>query len=255
MLYPHAWIWFSAVLVFSFIGFAPTYFLELGSASAVRHFHGITALMWVLMLISQSWAISHGKVSLHRTVGKLSYALAPLFIASGFLIIQAMIAGAGRFRDMFGSGVAFADMVAIATFAWLYYSAIRNRRNMQLHARYMTATVLLLLMPVFTRVISFYILPDNFPFNFHFSNGMAVTAVLILLFRDRKTVGVTPPFLVTGIAVLVQGAGFELLNTAGWWKAVLTPLSEIPTIIVLAAGLVTGTLVSLAAANQWRMRC
>lgn len=253
MLYPRAYLWFSAVLALTLLGFFDSYFDRLSQASPVHHFHAVTATLWMLLLISQSWAISHGKVQWHRAAGKLSYGLAPLFIGSGFLIIQAMQLGPGPFRRVFGPGLGFVDIVAVGLFAWLYFAAIRNRRNMQLHARYMSATVLPLLSPILARVFGNYVPGmDSFRINMHLGTGVALAAALVLLYRDRKTIGIKPPYLVAAIAFVVQSVGFELLRDVAWWRAFMQATSGIPAWAMSLTGLAFGVVLVLAAVRRGR---
>lgn len=256
MLYPRAYIYFSVVLVLTVIAFMPGYFLSLGDADPAHHFHAVVAGAWMLMLISQSWAISHRRVSLHRAAGKGSYVLAPLFIASGLAILHAMQNGAGPFREMFAPGLIFVDALAVLTFAWLYYRAIANSRDMQRHARYMTATVLMLLTPVFARLLIFYVpgfaitSPEDiagFALSFHLGNAITLLVALALLYSDRKTVGITPPYLVAALVIVAQSIGFEWIAPTGWWQATVSAFGALPPLAAGTGGLLAGVVLVLAA--------
>lgn len=249
MPYPRAYIYFAILLVAAMAAFMPTYFLRLDEAGPAHHFHAATAAAWLLMLISQSWAISHRRFALHRATGRGSYLLAPLFIASGVTIIHAMANGAGPFREMFASGLMLADAIAVAAFAGLYFAAIANRRSVQVHARCMTATVLLLISPVAARLLSFY-LPGfmiesveefhRFPLNYHLGNGAALVAVLVLMARDRKSYGIRPPYLAVAVVIALQSAGFALAGDAAWWRAAMTALGGLPAALVAGTAFLAG---------------
>lgn len=256
MPYPRAHLYFSAVLALAFLGFMPSYFLNLGAASPAHHFHATVATAWLLMLIGQSWAISHRKFALHRASGKGSYILAPLFVAAGVGVIHAMHNGAGPFREMFSGGLAFADAVAVVLFAGLYYSAIANRRDVQRHARCMSATVLLLISPIVARVLSFYTPGFTisgveelqwFPVNFHLGNLAALLPALVLLYRDRGILGLRSPYLIVALAIGLQSLGFELVGDAAWWQALMSAFAAVPAPMVVASGLVAGAVLALAA--------
>lgn len=256
MLYPRAYLYFSLVFVLAIVAFTPTYFMRPGDAGPAHHFHAAVAAAWMLMLISQSWAISHRRVVLHRAAGKGSYVLAPLFIAASFAIIHAMQNGGGPFREMFGAGLSLADALAVAAFAWFYFQAIANRRNMQLHARYMTATVLMLLNPVLARILSFHV-PGflitsveefgKFPLNFHLGNAMALSVTLALLYSDRKSAGVSRPYLVAASVIVLQSISFQWVAPAGWWQSSLATFGAVPVLAASMAGLFIGVALVAAA--------
>lgn len=259
MPYPRAYVYFTLVLGLAGLGFLQTYFTRLSEATPAQHFHAAVAVGWMLMLIAQSWAISHRKVWLHRKVGKGSYLLAPLFIGSGFGIVHAMANAGGPFREAFGTQLALVDGIAVMLFAWLYYSAISNRRNVQLHARYMTATVLLLLTPVISRVLIFYVpgfgvtspeTLDRFILAFHVGNGVALAAALVLLFRGQRSAGVSLPYAVTAMAILLQSMAFELAGGAAWWQASITAYGALPAPAVVLAGFLAGVALVLAATRR-----
>lgn len=259
MPYPRAYVYFTLVLGLAGLGFLQTYFMRLTQASPAHHFHAAVAVGWVLMLIAQSWAISHRKVLLHRKVGKGSYLLAPLFIGSGFGIIHAMANAGGLFRETFGTHLAMVDLIAVILFAWLYYSAISNRRNVQLHARYMTATVLLLLSPIITRVLNFYVpgfavtspeTLDRFIVAFHAANGVALAAALFLLFRGQRSAGVGLPYAVTATAILLQSLAFELAGGTAWWQATIAAYGALPVPAVVLAGFLAGVALVLGATRR-----
>lgn len=256
MPYPHAYLYFSAVLLLSVLGFMPSYFLNLGAASGTHHFHAVVATAWLLMLIGQSWAIHHRHVALHRIVGRSSYLLAPLFLAAGLGVIHALQNGGGPFRDLFAGGLAFSDTVAVSLFAWLFYSAIANRRNTQRHARFMSATVLLLISPVIARILSFHVPgftiagPEEFqwfPLNFHLGNLAALLPALALLYRDRAVLGNSSPYLVVALGIGLQSLGFALVGDSAWWQAGLAAYAAAPAPIVVSVGLFVGAVITLAA--------
>lgn len=259
MPFSRSHLYFLGVLVIAVVAFLPSYFLQLGSADAAHHFHAATATAWVCMLACQSWTATHGRIALHRAVGKGSYLLAPLFISSGFAIIHVMQIGGGPFRVMFAGGLGFADAIAVIAFGWLYFSALSNRRNVQLHSRYMAATVLLLISPIVARLLSFYVPGfliatigdlEKFPLNFHAGNGAALTAALVLIVRDWRSVGIRPPFLVAAIAIALQSIGFELTVNNDGWKAVMSAFADLPLLMVGILGWLAGLFLVIAARNQ-----
>ncbi len=86
-LYKNAFYWLIALLVLLFVGFWQSYFSQVGEAHLTHHIHAVSMLSWVLLLISQSWLIRNRKNAQHRTLGKLSFLLAPAVVISGVLVV------------------------------------------------------------------------------------------------------------------------------------------------------------------------
>jgi hypothetical protein len=160
--YPHAHYWFFFVLTVLVVGFWDTYFAQLGQGTVdlPHHVHGIAMLLWMVMLISQSWLIHARRFSVHRYVGRSSLLLAPVVVIAGCWVNIYMLRPPvpspipSGWLAAFGFG--FFQMLA---FAALYVMAYLNRHKVQLHARYMVATALVFLPPGLARAWFNYIEP------------------------------------------------------------------------------------------------
>ena len=255
MPYPRAH-WVLLLLVpLTLIAFWDSYFSVLGTSSAAHHVHGVTASLWILLLISQSWAIHNRRIAWHRAAGRASFALFPLFLAGGLMVLQAMAASsrAQPFMAIYGAGLGAIDLVAVATFAALYYLALRNRRRVQLHARYMLATPILLLSPVFARLIVQHVpglaiqSPEDFwafAWAAQIANAIAL-AISLALYATAPRHG--RPFAIAATAVLIQAAAFQWLGPAEWWRSAFAALAQAPTLLFIVTGLVLGILLVLLA--------
>ena len=160
-LYRNAFYWFCLLLVVSILGFWRTYFSQFGQGTVhiTHHAHGISMLLWVTMLITQSWLIRTRRNPMHRTTGKVSFVLAPVVVVSGFWVnIHLMDGREGPFPPLLISIFWFGFFLAIA-FAVLYTLAIVHRRRVQLHARYMVATSLVFIVPGLFRALNNYVHP------------------------------------------------------------------------------------------------
>ena len=154
-LYRNAFYWMIALLAILLIGFWPSYFSRLTEPMHVTlHLHSIAMLAWVLLLIAQSWLIRNRKLSQHRVLGKLSILIAPLVVITG---IWVNFHFQGRVEEPLATGVQaifwFGFFLPLL-FAFLYVQAIRHRRNMNLHARYMVLTALVFLIPGLGRALN-----------------------------------------------------------------------------------------------------
>jgi len=214
-LYKRAYVYFSLAILLAVIGFFPSYFSVLGQTDAVRHFHGITALAWMLLLVVQAWLIRQGNRPLHRSLGKSAFVLAPLFVASGLLVMHSMLGGANPFQRAFGPQLAFIDLSTVIYFGIAVGLAIRHRRNVQLHARYMASTVVLVLLPAVSRILGMGVPGiDSFEASVHGGFFFSELIVLLLLLDDRRLGRIRRPYPVLLGFLLAQQIGFVLV--ANW---------------------------------------
>ena len=83
-MYKNAVFYFLALLVILVGGFWRSYFSQLGGEiTLAQYFHGISMLLWVLLLITQAWLIRTNRRPIHRLSGRASFVLAPLVVGSG----------------------------------------------------------------------------------------------------------------------------------------------------------------------------
>ena len=160
-LYRNAYYWFCLLLVVSIVGFWRSYFSQFGNGTVhiTHHAHGLSMLIWVAMLITQSWLIRNRRNARHRAIGKTSFVLAPIIVASAIWVNFYFMEGReAPFADGLISIFWFGCFLAIA-FAVLYTLAIVHRKSAQLHARYMVATSLVFIVPGLGRAIGNYIEP------------------------------------------------------------------------------------------------
>jgi hypothetical protein len=250
MPYPHAHYVLMAIVPLIGLAFWPSYFSRLGDSSLAQHVHGATGLAWFLWLVLQSWAIHNRRVELHRRAGKSSVVLFVLFMVGGLLVLHSMAlgvaAGQNPFMVVHGPGLGVLDLLALTTFAGLYCGALRHRRSVQLHARYMLATPLLLLAPIFARLFQAHVPglaitgPETmhlFVYSLYLANALALVAALVLYATAPRH---GRPFLVVAAVVVLQSAAYHWLGTAPWWRATYAWFGSLPTVVPVALGLLAG---------------
>jgi hypothetical protein len=77
----------TGVLVFA--GFYTSYFsVFLEAKPSIIHIHFTLMVLWIAMLITQPFLIKYKKLTIHRTLGKISYVLVPLVLISAFFMIR-----------------------------------------------------------------------------------------------------------------------------------------------------------------------
>jgi hypothetical protein len=160
-LYRNAIYWFALLLVLLVVGFWRSYFAELGRGTlhVSHHVHAIAMLLWVLMLMTQSWLIRTGRRTGHRFLGRSSLVLAPVIVASGLWVNFYIMEGAREpIPNGFLAAYWFGYFLMLA-FAVFYTLGIIHRRRLQLHARYMAATALVFVTPGLGRAWFNYLYP------------------------------------------------------------------------------------------------
>jgi len=153
-------IFFVFILALLTWGFYRTYIIFFPSFkgfSSVQHFHGAMMMTWMTMLIIQPLLIRFNKITIHRTIGKLSFVLAPLLIVSIFLITKMVYV---REDPPLPHDIKIGEMALslsnLLAFAFLYSMAIANRRYTYAHMRYMIGTSLLMIGPGLGRALIIY---------------------------------------------------------------------------------------------------
>lgn len=255
MPYRHAHWYLLLLFPLTGLAFWPNYFARLADSPAAFHVHGVTASLWIALLAFQSWTIHHRRNTLHRSAGWASLALFPLFLAGGLLVLQTMADKVGTrespFYNLFGARLGAIDTVSSIALPFLFHAAIRWRRKVHLHARYMLAPILFLLPPIVSRLLpalpplaitgpeSFH----RFGYGVHASDALAV-AVAAFLYLKAPRHG--RPFLVVGALVALQSLLFETLGRTREWEALYASLAHLPTPLVAAVGLAAGILAGAA---------
>ena len=240
-IYHNLGYWFLLLIVLVIPAFYTTYFTTLFDGHLpIIHIHFVLVMLWIAMLIAQPFLIKFKKVSIHRTLGKISYVLVPLVLISGFLMIRLSYyrqinMGHAKIADGLTQNTNAqilqnaADFQAIAVFyvlwfAFFYSLAIINRRRSAAHARYMVAASLTLLGPTVDRIMFIPLGLEFFPGGI---SSMWVSFILIdfvlllLLYKDYQH---KRPLKTLLICLLVYIPGqflhFAILGHE-WWKDVM----------------------------------
>jgi hypothetical protein len=252
MPYRHAHYFLLLLIALSALAFWPMYFGVLPSAAAAVHFHAFTASTWIVLLAFQSWAIHRQRREWHRIVGMASLGVFPFFFAGSLLIVHTMaynFATGDLFDGLFGARFAAVDLVAVVAIAWLYWSGLRWRRKVHLHARYMFATGFFLLAPIFTRLLAEFVpglqlAPPTFghlPFNVESATFGALLLALALAWRQPKH---GRPWLVTAGLLALQMVLFSTLGAFGPWEALVRVFGGLPAPVLFSSGLAVGACIS-----------
>ena len=258
MPFPRAHYYVGAFLIMTFAAFWPSYFAVLKESTFANHLHGITATLWILLIIGQSWTIHNRHRSLHKWFGLSSLVLIPFFTVGGLLTSQNMVTGDGMFTRMFGIRLSPADFIATFMVCLFFALALANRRNVHKHSRYMLSSVTLLIGPVVGRLVNNYVPgfiimgPQDLP---KFASGVTIAVIFavillgILIWRDYRNNRPTLPFTLGLIGTLAMYSGFYVWGDTTAWHATAQAYANIPAAIIWVIGLAMGT---VAGAWGWQ---
>lgn len=229
MPYKNGHYYVGFVLAVILAGFWASYFRVIGGVPLAFHVHAFSSTSWLLLLILQSVAIHQRQNRFHKLAGLASLGLFPILIAGFVLIINVsaarFAAQESPFIMVLGPSFGIGMIIAIAGYLTLFYSALRHRKNVRLHAGYMLATPLILFESPFSRLMD-----QSFPWmNFIdsegpiavldtivISDGMAILFAMTLYFMDKKN---GAPWLVA--------SGFMAAQAVAMWFAPSVPALSI----------------------------
>lgn len=217
-LYQKSYLYFIVFFMFMIWGFWFTYFSKMGEQANYRlHFHGITLILWCLMLIIQPWLIRLKKVDLHKKIGLISYILVPLLLYSTIDLLKFRLLGIKQVSPYINFAIALI-LNALLVFVIIYGLAIYHKNKGTIHARYMLCTVFPMIPPVTDRIIGNHLpsllkyLPtlEGYPLVPIYS--FAIVDILLLLvciwdYRSHKRWNVFPFVL-----LLLVGYHLSVLN-------------------------------------------
>jgi hypothetical protein len=220
---PH--FYFAIAFVATTVAFWPSFFSRLRTTDAAHLLHGLTATLWMVMPVVQSWLISRRKFKLHRRLGWMTLlVIAPTLVVSGLHAVQLMIERYDSIHAIRLLKFTFLDISAMALFVIFLGLAIRSiqRKNIDDHARYMAGTVLFALEPALERVFVFFV-PGVSGFAEAVYYALIAMEVILgaLLLSEWRNGKIRPPFV-------VALAFFILIHVS------MTPIASSPYFLAFA---------------------
>ena len=243
MPYRKAWLWVLVLFALTFVAFWPGYFSKLPEKKIAHHYHAASSVLWMILAIAQSWTVHHNQLSLHRKIGPAIFLLFPFFLVAGMWVIH-VEAGtvSGDFTSLEGKQLAqfgFFDPLANIAFAVLFWSGLKYRHKVQLHARYMLATLLFVISPIGFRLLIMlipFLRPDeNFSYAMAGGNLVAL-AIAVFLYKQAPKHG--RPFLIAAGFIVAQQVAFETLGRIPAWAPIFASVSDIdPPLLLVLTGI------------------
>lgn len=252
MPYRHAHWYVLGLFPLAGLAFWQSYLSQLATAPAQFHAHGITATLWLLLIAAQSWTIHHERRPLHRSLGMLSLALFPLFLVGGIGIFIGMaqrFTEGSAFHVMYAPRLAWLDFVGVGGVAYFYYEALRQRRKVHPHARYLLATTIFLLPPIFGRLMAIPLGvtgPQDFAklgMGFQIANGLIALFAFWLASRSGRH---GRPFWLAGILTIVAALLYQFIGGLPAWERLFALAAGLPPLPMATAAGLAGIAVAYA---------
>lgn len=207
-----------ALLALAPYAFWPAYLSKLNVADAYTHAHAVLGTCWLLLLIVQPLLIRASLRSSHRLLGRIGLLVGTAFFVSGMLIAHRSIARMSP--DQFTREGRFVYLpLAMATiFVIALLLAVLWRHNAAAHGRFMAATALPLLDPLFARLLFFYAppLPAEALYQVPaFALSIAVMVAMLVSLPATSPARRSFQYFAGGVAGLLLGA-FVIPYTATW---------------------------------------
>lgn len=220
--YSNAYLFLSLGLLTIAIGFFPSYFSRLGETDPAYHFHGITATLWMLILIVQPLLYRLGYLKTHRIVGRIAIGIALLVILGGLNMMRLMIQNKAQFpQESIGYQLAFIDIVTILGFILFITLALIHRKNVQLHSRYMICTIFAPLVPALFRVFFLHGLVSDFQNALTLSHLIPELVLLFLIYDDKRSGKIRPPYVICLVILSLQHILMYTAGTWEWWQSLM----------------------------------
>lgn len=221
LFYRYSYLYFSFAAAVTVFAFFPSYFNKLRATDPAHHLHGITATLWMILLIIQPFLYQAGKLKWHRQIGKISFLLVPLIILSALNMVHIMIIRKDSYPPLIPYQLAFIDFATLIQFLLFYILAIYKRKKIHLHARYMACTVLGPLIPALTRLLFRFPFIDSFNSSLNISYVIIEIVLILLLLDDKRTGKIRLPYVLALILFSVQHLIMNFISRIDWWTRLM----------------------------------
>lgn len=219
IFYKNAWLYFLIAFIITIAGFYPSYFGRLTETGAAHHFHGITATLWMLILVVQPLLYRNDTIEIHRWIGRSTFFLVPLLIIGGLMMVHMMVNNEAYGALAYQLG--FIDFFVLSQFLLFYILAIKNVRDTQYHARYMACTIFGPIIPALTRLLFHIPWVDTFSKSLHVSYILVEIVIILLVLDDRKKGKIRLPYILALGLMVIQHVMMHFAANWEWWRGLM----------------------------------
>jgi hypothetical protein len=153
------------------------------------------------------------------------------------------------FHVMYAPRLAWLDFVGVGGFAYFYYEALRQRRKVHVHSRYLLATAIFLLPPIFGRLMAIPLGvrgPEDFAklgTGFQIANLAIAAACFWLAWRSGKH---GRPYALAGVLTIVAALLYQTVGGMAAWQNMYPRFADLPTTPFAIAAAVAGIAIAWA---------
>lgn len=216
------WVAASALvlLALSSAAFWPGYLAVIAAAPRHTHVHAALGTSWLILLIVQPLLSEKADRSWHRKIGWAGLFVGAAFVVSGILIAHRSIARLNDAQFASEGRYVYLPLAMSAIFAAALVLAMKWRHNPIIHGRFMAATALSLLDPLFARLIFFYAPPLPMEWLHQIPAFSLTLGLLVIMFRSLpgESRG-RADFRNFAIGVMIVLSGFFFVPPLGYWRA------------------------------------
>jgi hypothetical protein len=204
-----------AFLLTAVAGFGPTYFFKPVHPSPplppLLHVHGMVFTAWLVLLIVQSGLVRSGRVEWHRRLGILGALLAASMVFLG-IVVAIHAARRGMSADgMSPLGFMIFPLGQTLLFGGFVALGLWNRRQTELHRRFILLGTICLLTPAISRMVDKRSVLAMF-----LTLGFVVVAMIHDWLSRRR---VHPIYICGGVILLVSGPLRAAIGNSAAWQS------------------------------------
>jgi uncharacterized membrane protein len=170
--------------------------------------HAILLMSFVALLVVQPLLIRNKQRELHKILGKLTYLLMPVLVASCVGVIfkeyDEMLSRTGSVALAMRS--VFSDAAQLFLLVVFYLLAILDRRNVPLHMRYMIAVALIVAPAGIARVLGYWFEVPRYASGLASNALLDVVLIALIIYDRRNPLNFRPYLLVLSLFVLSHAA-------------------------------------------------
>jgi hypothetical protein len=212
-------LFIAGLFVLALFAFWTPYFSRITRVPEIYvHIHVVLVLVWMAMLIGQPLLIHAKRLSLHRTIGRVSFVLAPAIAVSALLLAHSRFARMDAKTFDAAAHTLWLPVMSAMAFLCSYALAIAYRRPMAVHAIFMLGTGLSLIDPILARLIYFYTSAGETHWIYDVISIIVITIVLtpIMVVGDRSGRARLAAAGLLGIFALFTIGWLTLARTDAW---------------------------------------
>ena len=196
------------------------YFPQFKGFNWIHHIHGALMVSWVMMLVIQPYLIYKGKYKTHRLIGKISYFIAPLMLISMYLATRLNYLNSVNkvpFKDV--AYIQALNFITPLIFLLFYSLAIRHKKEVYKHKRYMIGTSFIMLTAVLNRLLQ-QVFGNIEPYEFFIPLYLGVLVSALLLVNDISKKRNPVPYTIVTLVLFLNIIIFYARETEVWQSIV-----------------------------------